>query len=376
MKVETKVPFLNLEAQHAFLQDEIKAAIEPIFKSAGFILGPDVQKFETAFADYCEARHCVTLSSGTAALQLALMALGVGPGDEVITVPNSFIATAEAISFVGAMPRFVDVDPISFTMDPAQLEGAIGPRTKVLIPVHLYGQPADMSPIQEIAKRRGVKIIEDACQAHGALYEGRRVGTFGDIGCFSFYPGKNLGAAGDGGAIVSNEQNLAATIKKLRDHGSIKKYEHEIIGHNFRLDTLQAAVLNVKLKYLDQWNASRRAAAAYYSQQLCSVSGLEIPAEQSGRESVYHLYVVRVKDRSRVQKDLLEAQIQTGIHYPKPIHLQAAYSFLKLAPGTFPISEQLAAEALSLPIYPELTLSQQDYVVEKLAAAVRSFAKA
>jgi dTDP-4-amino-4,6-dideoxygalactose transaminase len=370
MTSNSTVPFLNLPAQHAFLRDEIEAALEPIFRSAGFILGPEVAKFEANFAEFCQAQYCITLNSGTAALQLALMALGIGAGDEVITVPNSFIATAEAISFAGAIPRFVDVDPVSYNMDATQLEKAIGPRTKALIPVHLYGQAADMDPIMEVARRRGIKVIEDACQAHGALYKGRRVGGFGDIGCFSFYPGKNLGAAGDGGAIVTSEKSIAETVRKMRDHGSIKKYEHEIIGHNFRLDTLQSAILNIKLKYLEQWNESRRTRAEYYRQELSTVSSIGIPVVQSYGQPVWHLYVVRLSDRDACQKALLEARVQTGIHYPKPIHLQPAYKFLNLKPGSFPVSEQLSDEVLSLPMFPELTQDEQAQVVGALSAFV------
>ncbi|HEY9869346.1 MAG TPA: DegT/DnrJ/EryC1/StrS family aminotransferase [Candidatus Obscuribacterales bacterium] len=365
------IPFIDLPAQFRSLRTEIDQALAPVFSSTGFILGPQVAEFEHAFAAYLGARHCVTVNSGTAALHLALLALGVGPGDEVITVANSFIATAEAISFTGATPRFVDADPVTYNLDPTKLEAAVTSRTKAVIPVHLFGQPADMDAILAIARRRNLKVIEDACQAHGAVYKGNRAGTLADAACFSFYPGKNLGAAGDGGAVVTNDEGIAETVSLLRDHGSRKKYEHEIIGHNFRLDTVQAAILKVKLKYLDTWNAARCQRALYYNHRLAGLPDVVTPQVAPYCQSVYHLYVVQVPDRQRVQAAMQAANIQTGIHYPTPIHLQAAYKGLGHRPGDFPVSERLAGRILSLPMYPELTESQQDRVVDVLIEALR-----
>ncbi len=364
------IPFIDLPAQFRSLKLEIDTALTPIFDSTGFILGPAVAEFEEAFAAYLNARHCVTLNSGTAALHLALLALDIGPGDEVITAANSFIATAEAISFAGATPRFVDADPVSYNLDASKLEAAITEKTRAIIPVHLFGQPADMDPILEIARKWNLKVIEDACQAHGATYRGARVGTFSDVACFSFYPGKNLGAAGDGGAIVTNNPDIAEKVRLIRDHGSRKKYQHEIIGHNFRLDTVQAAILNVKLPHLESWNAARRQHAEYYSRRLAGVKAVVTPATAPNCESVFHLYVVQVPNRDEVQQAMRDANIQTGIHYPVPIHLQAAYKGLGHRPGDFPVSEELAGKILSLPMYAELTEAQQDRVVEVLIKAV------
>lgn len=365
------VPFIDLPAQFRSLKPEIDKALAPVFETTGFILGPAVKEFEEAFARYLDAKYCVTLNSGTAALHLALLALDIGPGDEVITVANSFIATAEAISFAGATPRFVDADPTTYNIDPSKLEAAITKKTKAIIPVHLFGQPADMDAICEIARKHNLKVIEDACQAHGATYKGTRVGTFSDVSCFSFYPGKNLGAAGDGGAIVTNNEEIAARIKLIRDHGSRKKYEHEIIGHNFRLDTVQAAILNVKLPYLDGWNDARRKHAAYYNSKLSGLAGVVTPQIAEYCQSVFHLYVVQVPNRTKVQQAMQEANVQTGIHYPLPIHLQPAYKDLGHRPGDFPVSEKLAEKILSLPMYAELTEAQQDRVVKVLVDTIK-----
>lgn len=364
------IPFIDLPAQFRRLKSEIDEALAPIFSSTGFILGPQVAEFEESFARYLGAQHCVTVNSGTAALHLALLALGIGPGDEVITVANSFIATAEAISFAGATPRLVDADPVTYNIDPAQLEAAITGRTRAVIPVHLFGQPADMDPILEIARKHNLKVIEDACQAHGAVYKGRRVGTLADVACFSFYPGKNLGAAGDGGAIVTDMQDIADTVRLLRDHGSRKKYQHEIVGHNFRLDTVQAAILNVKLRYLDSWNEQRQQHAKFYNHLLADVPDVITPVVAPASQSVFHLYVVQVANRDTARKALSEANIQTGIHYPTPIHLQAAYRDLGYRQGDFPVSEKLAGRILSLPMYPELTESQQTRVAEVLVGSI------
>lgn len=365
---KTLVPFVNLPATHQALEKEIFEAITPLIRNAEFIMGKPVAEFENEFANYIGAKYCISLNSGTAALHLALMALGVGPGDEVITAANSFIATAEAISFVGATPVFVDCDPATYNLDATKLERAITKKTKVIIPVHLYGCPADMEPLLAIAKAQNIKVVEDACQGHGARYNGRRVGTFGDMAAFSFYPGKNLGAAGDGGAVVTNDEELARHVRLIREHGSEKKYIHEIIGHNFRLDTLQAAVLKVKLPYLDKWNEQRRAAAAYYTKNLLEL-GLKVPFEPANAEHVYHLYVIQVRAREKVQAVLSESGVQSGIHYPNPIHVQKAYAFLGITEGAFPVSEQSAPHILSLPMFPEITREQQDIVLAALKKA-------
>lgn len=361
-----QVPFIDLPAQFRALQPEIDRALEPIFQSTGFILGPAVAQFEEAFAQYINGKYCVSLNSGTAALHLALMALDIGPGDEVITAANTFIATAEGISFVGATPRFVDADPVTYNIDVSKIESAITSRTRAIIPVHLYGQPADMDAILEIASKHNLKVIEDACQAHGAVYKGTRVGTASDVSCFSFYPGKNLGAAGDGGAIVTNNARIADKVRLLRDHGSRKKYEHEIVGHNFRLDTLQAAILNVKLPHLDDWNNARKKHAEYYGRKLSGAPNVVTPVIAPGVESVFHLYVVQVPNRRQVQDAMSDAGVQTGIHYPVPIHLQPAYKELGLEAGDFPVAEELSGKILSLPMYAELTESQQDRVIDVL----------
>ncbi len=360
------VPFIDLPAQFRSLQPEIDRELASIFASAAFIVGPAVGQFEEAFARYVNAKHCVTVSNGTAALHLALLALGIGPGDEVITSANTFIATAEAISFTGATPRLVDVDPVTYNMDPAKIEQAITSKTKAIIPVHLYGQPVNMDAISQIARKHNLKLVEDACQAHGAKYKGSRVGSMSDVGCFSFYPGKNLGAAGDGGAVVTNDAGIAEKIRLLRDHGSHKKYEHQIIGHNFRLDTVQAAVLKVKLPHLDSWNAARRQHAEYYSRHLSKVPTIVTPSVATDCESVFHLYIVQVSNREKMQQALRDANIQNGIHYPIPIHLQPAYRELGYKTGDFPVTERLAGRILSLPMYAELTEAQQDRVIDVL----------
>lgn len=360
------VPFLDLPKQFAALKSEIDAAFDPIFASAGFILGSDVAKFEKSFADYVGASHCVSLHSGTAALHLALMALNIGPGDEVITAANSFVATTEAIAFVGARPVLVDVDPVSYNIDVTKIEEAITENTKVIMPVHLYGQPADMDAIMAIARKHKLYVIEDACQAHGSYFGNRRIGSIGDMAAFSFYPGKNLGAAGDGGAVTTNSPELAERVRMLRDHGSKKKYEHEIVGHNFRLDTLQAAVLNIKLPHLDKWNSARAKNAEIYSKALSGLSKIILPVVKPGRTAVFHLYVIQVEDRKAVQESLNAAKIQSGIHYPVPIHLQGAFSYLGYKKGDFPVSERLCDHILSLPMYAELTETQIERVVKVL----------
>ena len=361
-----KVPFVDLNAQHRLLEPELREAFERVLQRSCFILGPEVEKFEAAFACYLGVSECVAVNSGTAALHLALRALEIGPGDEVITVPNTFIATAEAISAVGARPVFVDVDPVSYTMDPAQVEKAVTERSRALLPVHLYGQPSDLDALLAIARRYNLALLEDACQAHGAEYKGRKAGTLGAAGCFSFYPSKNLGCCGEGGAVVASDPELARRVRMFRDHGSARKYEHHVPGYNFRMEGLQGAVLVAKLKYLDQWNERRRALAEYYGRCLAR-SGVVTPAEMSYARHVYHLYVVRSEQRDGLRDYLAAHGIQAGLHYPVPLHLQEAYRDLGYQPGDFPVTEQLAQQCLSLPLYPEMSLEAPDYVASAIA---------
>ena len=330
-----------------------------------FVLGKEVAAFEEEFASYSDARYGVAVNSGTSALHLALLAAGVGPGDEVITVPFTFVATAAAVWYTGAKPVFVDVDPESYCMDSARIEEAITPRTKAILPVHLYGQAADMDAISAIARRHGLPVIEDAAQAHGAEYRGRRCGSIGEMGCFSFYPGKNLGAYGEGGMVTTNNPELARQIRILRDWGAEKKYHHVLKGFNYRMEGVQGAILRVKLRYLEQWTEARRANATLYSRALAD-SNLHLPKEAPGNRHVYHVYGV-MTPRRRELMDALEAQgVQTGIHYPVPVHLLPAYSDLNYQAGDFPIAERLASEELSLPMFPELAESQIDAVVSAI----------
>lgn len=364
-----KVPFVDLRAQHETLAPELREAFERVLQKSSFILGPEVERFEREFADYLGASECVAVSSGTAALHLALLALGIGPGDEVITVPNTFIATAEAITAAGARPIFVDVDPYSGTMDSMRVEEAMTPRTRAILPVHLYGQSAALDPLLAIARAHGLALVEDACQAHGGEYRGRKLGTLGSIGCFSFYPSKNLGCCGEGGAAVTNDPDLAMRIRLLRDHGSVRKYEHLIPGLNCRMEGLQAAILSVKLKSLDSWNEKRRAIAAAYSRMLVG-SGLVLPEEVPGTRHVYHLYVVQSDHRDLLRERLTDLGIGTGLHYPVPLHLQEAYRSLGYRTGDFPVSELLAKRILSLPMYPELSCDSVEHVVSALKEAL------
>ena len=363
-----EVRFVDLRAQHGVIYEEVDDRWTEIIQHSSFILGPDAEAFEKEFAAFCGVRHCVGVSSGTDALRLAFEALGIGRDDEVITVANTYIATCEAITHVGAEARFVDADPRTYNIDPTKIEAAITPRTKAIIPVHLYGQPADMGPIMEIARKYDLKVIEDCAQAHGATYKGCKVGTFGDVACFSFYPSKNLGAYGDGGAVLTDDDEVAERVRLLRNHGQKVKYEHLVVGYCHRLDNLQAAVLNVKLPHLDEWNAARRAHAALYDELLANVPGVVTPYVAPNVEHVYHLYVIRVTDgrRDALQRYLNEAGIATGLHYPIPVHLQQAYAALGHKPGDFPVSEQLAAQGLSLPMYPELTDEQVQFVADKI----------
>lgn len=364
------VPFLDLKAQYRSIKAEIDAAVLRVLASAEFALGSEVAAFEQRFADYCGAKHCVALNSGTSALHLAMLAAGIGPGDEVISVPFTFVATIAAIEYAGARPVLVDVDRTTATMDPAQIERAITPRTKAIMPVHLHGQPADMDPILEIARKKNILVIEDAAQAHGAEYKGRRCGSLADIAAFSFYPGKNLGAYGEGGAVVTSNDQYAKLVRMMRDWGQEEKYHHVIRGFNYRMEGFQGAILGVKLKYLEQWTEARRAHARRYSELLAPL-GIEVPVEAPNTRHVFHVYAIRVPDRDRVQKELQAAGIATAIHYPIPVHLQKAFAQLGYKPGDFPISEQLAATVLSLPMYPEMSEEQLREVVETVHGICR-----
>lgn len=363
------VPFLDLQAQHRAIREELMAALERVLDRTAFAGGPFTAEFETAFAAFCACEHAVGVGSGTDALWVALIALGVGPGDEVITVPNTFIATAEAITYAGATPVFVDVDERTYNLNPALLEKAITPRTKAVIPVHLYGQMADMDPIMEIARKHGLFVIEDACQAHGAEYKGRRAGSIGDAGAFSFYPGKNLGACGEGGAAVTNNAQLAEKMKMFRDHGQKKKYVHAMIGWNARMDGFQAACLSVKLKRLPQWNEARRAHAKRYDQLLSGLKDIQIPYVPEYSKPVYHLYSLLCPRRDALIEALGKKDISCGMHYPIPVHLQEAYRDLGLKKGSFPVAEKCAEQQLSLPMFAELPDAQ----IDEVAAAIREF---
>jgi dTDP-4-amino-4,6-dideoxygalactose transaminase len=355
------IPFVDLKAQYRSVKDEILPAIARVLESGQFVLGEEVAAFEREFAAYCGTTHAVGVNTGTSALHLALLAAGVGPGDEVITVGHTFVATVAAVVYTGARPVLVDIDPISYTMDPAQLEKVITPRTKAIVPVHLYGQTADMDPILDIARRHNLVVIEDACQAHGAEYKGRRAGNLGDMGCFSFYPGKNLGAYGEGGAVTTNNPDYARTLRMYRDWGAEKRYHHVLKGYNYRLEGIQGAILRIKLRRLEEWTEARcRCADAYDG--LLAWTGLGIPAALPDRRHVYHLYVIRSQRRDALQRHLQENQVQTGIHYPIPVHLQPAHADLGYRPGDLPHTERAANEILSLPMFPELTTDQQEIV--------------
>lgn len=360
-----QVPLVDLATQYQAIEGEIQDAIAKVLRSSDFILGQEVSLFEEEFAAYCEVGYAVGVDSGTSALELALRAFQVGPGDEVITAANTFIASALAISHVGATPVLVDVDPLTQTLDVYQLERAITARTRAVIPVHLFGHPADLDPILETARRHKLVVIEDACQAHGARYKGKPVGSFGHAAGFSFYPGKNLGAYGDAGAVVTNDPQVARLLKMLRNYGQKEKYHHLMRGYNRRLDTVQAAVLRVKLKYLDSWNAARRRNAELYRSWLGDAFAIT-PNETSCAEAVLHLYVIRVRNRDALRTYLSERGIGVGIHYPIPIHLQPAYSDCGYKRGDFPVTEALADQILSLPMYPELTPEMIEFVVRNI----------
>ncbi len=351
------IPYVDLKKQHSALREELLAAVARVIDSTQFVLGSEVTAFEEEFAAYSGAVHGIAVNTGTSALHLALLAAGVGPGDEVITVPMTFVATAAAIGYTGAKPVFVDVDPFTYTMDPGRIEAAITPRTKAILPVHLYGQPADMDPILEIAARHGLPVIEDAAQAHGAEYKGRRCGSLGDLGCFSFYPGKNLGACGEGGMVTTSRPEYARTIRMLRDWGAETKYHHVMKGFNYRMEGMQGAVLRVKLRHLEAWTEARRLNARRY-QAVLDGAGLTLPLEAVGRRHVFHVYSVLSSQRQELMNALQQNGVQCGIHYPIPVHLQPAYSDLGHKRGDFPISEQIADRQLSLPMCPELSEQQ------------------
>jgi dTDP-4-amino-4,6-dideoxygalactose transaminase len=356
-----KVPFLDLKAEYAELRDEILPALDRICREARFVQGEEVEAFEREFADFCGTKYCVALANGTAALHLGLLALGVQQGHEVITTPNTFIATAEAITYCGARPVFVDIDPFTANLDPHQIERAITPRTRAILPVHLYGRPADMDAIREIAVRRGIRILEDAAQAHGARFRGRRVGALGEAAAFSFYPTKNLGAYGEGGALTTNDDQIAKFTRAARSHGQTARYEHEFVGFNYRIEGLQGAVLRVKLRRLYGWTSKRREMAHEYRRLLANAR-VEIPVDDPRDECVYHQFVIYVANRAALAAQLAERGIETVVHYPKPLHLQPAYSSLGFPRGSFPNSESACERVLSLPIYPSLRPEQVAYV--------------
>jgi len=387
-----QVPFLDLKAQYKQIEREIVPMVKEAMAAGAFIGGAQVSGFEEEFAEFCDSKFCIGVGSGTDALRFALMAAGIGPGDVVITVPNTFIATTEAISQVGAVPVFVDIDPHTYNMDPGKVTGFLEQKctiektpnqpinqstnqlinqatkrpVKAIIPVHLYGQPADMDPILDIANTHNLIVIEDACQAHGALYKDKKAGSMGTAGCFSFYPGKNLGAFGEAGALVTQDEEIAHKIRMFRDHGQQQKYFHDIEGYNGRLDAIQAGVLRIKLKQLQSWNQARRQHAADYNELLQEIPGVKLPAESGYAESVYHLYVILADKRDELQKFLQDKGIFTGLHYPLPLHLQKAYAHLGYKQGDFPVTEKAAARLLSLPMFPELTRQQIEYVTDAI----------
>jgi dTDP-4-amino-4,6-dideoxygalactose transaminase len=365
-----KVPFLDLNAQYRSIKAEIDAAIQEVLDSSAFAGGPFVERFEREWAEYCGVRHAIGVGSGTDALWLILLALGIGDGDEVITVPNTFIATAEAITHSGAAPVFVDIDETYYGMDPNLLEAAITPRSRAIIPVHIFGQMADMDPIMEIASRHGLRVIEDACQAHGSTYRGRKAGSIGDAAAFSFYPGKNLGAYGEAGAITTNNEDLANKIRMLRDHGQSKKYYHDMVGWNARMDGIQGAVLSVKFQHLDEWNNGRRKHADHYRQLLRGVDVVVLPEERPGCRHNYHVYAVRVRERDTVAARLREDGIATGIHYPIPVHMQRCYVSVNARAHACHVSERYARDFLSLPMFPELTSTTVEWVSKALRGSV------
>jgi dTDP-4-amino-4,6-dideoxygalactose transaminase len=363
------IPFLDLKAQYQSIKSEIDAAVLGVLASGQYILGEEVVRLEQEFADFCNVKHAIAVNTGTSALHLSLLAAGVGPGDEVITVPFTFVATVSAICYAGARPVFVDVEPTTLTMDAAQLEAKITSRTKAIIPVHLYGQMADMDAIKAIADHYRIPIIEDACQAHGARYKGARAGSIGTSGCFSFYPGKNLGACGEGGIVVTNSDDQAKTMRMLRDWGQEQRYHHLLKGFNYRMDAIQGAILRIKLRHLETWTEARRTHGRRYSSLLAGAKHLNTPIEAAERRHVYHVYAIRSSDRDVLQRTLTAEGIQSGLHYPIPVHLQKAHADLGHQAGDFPVSEAAAREVLSLPIYPEMPAWHVDQVAAALEYA-------
>jgi dTDP-4-amino-4,6-dideoxygalactose transaminase len=366
-KVEA-VPYLDLPAQMRGIRPEIDAAIARTLDNCSFCLGPDVAQFEKDFARFCGAQHCLGFNSGTSALHVAMLLLGIGRDDEVITTPSTFVATSWAISYVGARPVFVDVEDDTFNLDPKLVERAISPKTRAIMPVHLYGHPVDLDPLLAICKKHGLPLVEDACQAHAANYKGKVVGTFGQISGFSFYPGKNLGAYGEGGALVTNDAGFAARARALREHGSTQRYYHDEVGFNYRMEGIQGAVLGVKLKHLDAWTQARRRVAHRYHELLADTP-LQLPREAGYAESAYHLYVVRHPQREALKKHLESNKVGCALHYPLPLHLQKCYANLRYKPGDFPVAEKAARECLSLPIFPEMT----DPQIERVSEVIHEF---
>ena len=362
------IPYNDLKAQYHSIKNEIDTAVLRVLDSTQYILGEEVAAFEREFAGYCRASQAIGVNSGTSALHLALLAAGIGPGDEVITVPFTFVATVSAICYTGATPVLVDIEPDYFTMDPSKIEAAITPKTKAIMPVHLYGQPADMDPIMDIARRRSLTVIEDAAQAHGSDYHGRRCGSIAEIAGFSFYPGKNLGAYGEGGAITTTRADVAATCRTLRDWGRGQRYEHRVKAFNYRMDGIQGAILRVKLRHLEAWTERRRQVAEWYAAAL-DPDTVRLPQARPGCRHVYHVYAVRTGDREKLREALDNQGIQTGVHYPIPVHLQPAHADLGYHAGDFPVAEQVAREVLSLPIFPEMTREQVQTVAEAVAGA-------
>ncbi len=362
-----RVPYIDLRAQVRQLRAELEAAARRVFDNCTFCLGPEVAEFEREFAAFLGAAHCVGVNSGTSALHIAMRLLDIGPGDEVITTPYTFVATSWAISYVGARPVYVDIQDRTFNLDPALVEKAVTPRTKAVLAVHLYGQPCDLDRLAEICRKHKLALVEDAAQAHGAKFRGKNVGTFGELGCFSFYPTKNLGACGEGGALVTNDAALAARARALRDHGSTRRYYHDELGYNYRMEGLQAAMLRVKLNYLPKWNAARRRIAQLYTEQL-SDTPLKLPIEPAGTQSAWHLYVVRHPSRDELRQYLEAHGVGCAVHYPVPLHLQKAYAQLGYKLGDFPVAEKAARECLCLPIYPELADEQVNFVVQTIKA--------
>lgn len=366
-----QIPLVDLKTQYLGIKDEIDSAIQEVLDSAAFILGKKVEDFEGKFARMCNVRHCIGVNNGTSALRLALLALGVKNGDEVITTPFTFIATAEAISHIGAIPVFADIDEKTYCIDSEKIRGKITKKTKAIIPVHIFGQPADMNPILEIAKKHSLKVIEDAAQAHNALYKNKKAGSMGDASCFSFYPGKNLGAYGEAGAVCTDNEEAAKELVLLRQHGELTRYYHDIIGDNCRMEAIQGAVLGVKMRYIEEWTEKRRKNAERYN-KLLEEFDITLPYEAGYARHVYHIYAIRAKNRDMLRDFLGKSGISTGIHYPIPVHLQKAYSFMGMNKGSFPVSEKVADGILSLPMYPELSMEQMEYVAANIGKFLRN----